>query len=115
MRTARLTMTSPLMLLLALAATAQTRDVPGSPEDGGPRDWKVTGVARAGGGYATVAIKCPTGPGRAIFIRMGRPIGADTSQSDGDLESRATKESDLPIIRIGNERYEIPDAVILGG
>ena len=26
----------------------------------------------------------------------------------------ATKESDLYFIRIGDERYEIPDAVILG-
>jgi hypothetical protein len=46
---------------------------------------------------------------------MGRPIGADTSQADGYPEFRATKEGDLNLIRIGSERYEIPDAVVLGG
>jgi heat shock protein HslJ len=73
------------------------------------------GVARAGGGYATVVIKKPDGRTRAIFFRMGKPIGADTSEADGYSEFRATKENDLHLIRVGNERYEIPDAVVLGG
>ncbi len=73
------------------------------------------GVARSGGGYATVVVTRPDGRKRAIFFRMGIPIGADTSQADGYGEFRAKKESDLHFIRVGNERYEIPDAVILGG
>jgi heat shock protein HslJ len=73
------------------------------------------GVARAGGGYATVVIKLPDGRQRIIFFRMGKPIGADTSQADGYPEFRATKEGALNLIRIGNERYKIPDAVVLGG
>ena len=31
------------------------------------------------------------------------------------MAGRATKENDLHLIRVGNERYEIPDAVVLGG
>jgi len=73
------------------------------------------GVARAGGGYATVVIKKPDGHTRAIFFRMGRPIGADVSESEGRLDFHATRAGDLHSIRVGNERYEIPDAVILGG
>jgi hypothetical protein len=73
------------------------------------------GVARAGGGYATVVIKRLDGRTRTIFFRMGRPIGADVAQSEGRREFRATKEGDLHRIRVGPERYEIPDAVILGG
>jgi len=73
------------------------------------------GVSRAGGGYATIIIKHPDGQIRIIFFSMGVPIGADTSQADGYPEFRVTKEGDLYGIRIGNERYEIPDAVILGG
>jgi hypothetical protein len=46
---------------------------------------------------------------------MGRPIGADASQADGYPEFRATKEGNLNLIRIGEERYEIPDAIVLGG
>ena len=73
------------------------------------------GVARAGGGYATVVVTLSDGRTRAIFFRMGIPMGADTSQADGYGEFRATKESDLNLIRVGDERYEIPDAVVLGG
>jgi heat shock protein HslJ len=73
------------------------------------------GVARAGGGYATVVVKRPDGGTRAIFFRMGIPVGADTSQAEGHGEFRATKEGDLHMIRVGDERYEIPDAVVLGG
>jgi heat shock protein HslJ len=73
------------------------------------------GVARVGGGYATVVITKPNGRSRAIFFRMGKPIGSDTSEADGYPEFCATKENDLHIIRIGDERYEIPDAVVLGG
>ena len=46
---------------------------------------------------------------------MGTPIGADTSEADGYGEFRAMKEGDLNIIRVGEERYEIPDAAVLGG
>ena len=43
----RLSVTTALMLLCAMAAAAQTGpSVPAAPEDGGPRDWEVTGVSR---------------------------------------------------------------------
>lgn len=73
------------------------------------------GVARDGGGYATVVVKKSDGVNRAIFFRVGIPIGADTIRADGYPEFSATKESDLHFIRIGSERYEIACAVPLGG
>jgi hypothetical protein len=72
------------------------------------------GVARAGGGYATVVVKKPDGRTRAIYFRMGKPIGADMSQADGYPELRATKDGGINRIRIGDERYEIIDAIVLG-
>jgi hypothetical protein len=72
------------------------------------------GVARAGGGDATVVVTRPDGRKRAIYFRMGRPIGADTSEADPGVFS-ARREGDLYVIRVGAERYEIPDAVVLGG
>jgi hypothetical protein len=50
-----------------------------------------------------------------VFFRLGRPIGADASEAEGSKPFRATKEADLNLIRVGDERYEIPDAVVLGG
>ncbi len=73
------------------------------------------GVARTGGGYATVIVKRPDGSSRAIFFSMNKPIGADTSQADGFGDFKVSKEADLHIIRVGEERYEIPDAITLGG
>lgn len=92
-----------------------TGNIPCAQYKGHPMTQCEFGVSRAGGGYATVVIKKPDGRNRAIFFRMGKPIGADTCQADGYPEFRATKESDLYLIRVGDERYEIPDAVIWGG
>jgi hypothetical protein len=46
---------------------------------------------------------------------MGKAVGADTGEADGANTFRVSRESDLHNIRVGSERYEIPDAVVLGG
>jgi len=46
---------------------------------------------------------------------MGLAVGADTSEADGYGEFRAEKEIDLHFIPVGNERYEVSDAVVFGG
>lgn len=92
-----------------------TGKIPCAQYSGQPMMQCEFGVARAGGGYSTVVVNKPDGRTRAIFFRMGKPIGSDTSEADGYAELSSSKEKDLNFIRIGNERYEIPDAVILGG
>jgi len=92
-----------------------TGNLPCAAAAGQPTTSCEFGVARAGGGFATVVVTRPSGLPRAIYFRMGLPIGANTSQADGYPELRATKESDLHLIRVGDERYEIPDAVVFGG
>jgi hypothetical protein len=57
----------------------------------------------------------PDGVKRAIFFSKGKAISADTSQADGYPEFRSKKEDDLFRIRVSDERYEIPEAVITGG
>ena len=91
-----------------------TGSIPCAQQRGQPMGQCEIGVARAGGGYATVVVTKPDGRARVIFFRMGIPIGADTSEADY-AEFSATRESDLNLVRIGSERYEIPDAVVLGG
>ena len=85
---------------------AQQPGLPSSPCD--------FGAARAGGGYATVVITRPDGRTRAIFFRMGRAIGADTSQADSMPAFAAVRDGETYRIRVGTERYEIPRAVVLG-
>ncbi len=48
------------------------------------------------------------------FLSVQHTLPADTSEADPG-EFSASRESDLNHVRIGDERYEIPDAVILGG
>jgi hypothetical protein len=91
-----------------------TGQVPCAQHAGQPLAHCKFGVARAGGGYATVVVTRPDGRTRAIFFAFGVPIGADTSEADpGAFE--ASRESDLFFVRVGDERYEIPDALIFGG
>lgn len=56
----------------------------------------------------------PDGRTRSIFFEKGNATGYDMSQADRG-EFSAAKQGDLNVIRIGAERYEIPDAVISGG
>jgi hypothetical protein len=72
------------------------------------------GVTRKGGGTADVTVTKPDGRTRVIIFQNGRAITANTSEADPGKFS-ASKQADLNIIKIGQERYEIPDAVVSGG
>ena len=91
-----------------------TGQIPCAQAPGQPMTSCDFGVARAGGGYATVVITRPDGLARAIFFVLGIPIGADTSEAAPGA-FRASRDHDLNFVRIGDERYEIPDAVVFGG
>ena len=49
------------------------------------------------------------------FFQMGVPTGADTSEADGYPDFTAEKRDDIYFISVGSERYEIFDAIVLGG
>lgn len=72
------------------------------------------GVVREGNGSGSVTITKPDGRKCVIFFKNGKAIRYDQSQADRGTFS-ASKQGDLAIIRIGQERYEIPDTVIFGG
>lgn len=91
-----------------------TGQVPCSMGKGQPTGSCAFGVKREGNGSAMVTVTKVDGSKRVIFFEKGRAIGYDKSQADSG-EFKATKEVDLNIIHIGEERYEIPDAVILSG
>jgi hypothetical protein len=92
-----------------------TGKIPCAQHKGQPMGQCDFGVARAGGGTAAVAVTRPDGRTRVILFKAGKAVAADLSQADGDTSFGATQEADLYLIRAGNERYEIPEAVIYGG
>jgi len=91
-----------------------TGTIPCAQSPGQPMTQCPFGVARAGGGDATVVVTRPDGRTRAIYFSLGSPIGADTSEADPG-EFSATRSNDLSTVQIGDERYELPDAIVLGG
>lgn len=91
-----------------------TGTIPCAQFSGQPMTQCAFGVARAGGGDATVVVTRPGGRPRAIYFANGHAIGADTSEADPGA-FRVTRDGDLNMIDVGKERYEIPDAVVLGG
>jgi hypothetical protein len=91
-----------------------TGNIPCSMGGGQPTGSCPFGVTREGKGNGIVTVTKPDGRTRAIFFKNGRPTTSDASQADPG-EFSASREGDLNIVRIGKERYEIPDAVILGG
>ena len=91
-----------------------TGQIPCAQHKGQPMGQCAFGVARAGGGYATVVVTRPDGSTRPIYFRRGVAIGAGTAgREPGEFSAR--READLTFVRLDDERYEIPDAVVLGG
>jgi len=91
-----------------------TGNIPCAMGGGQPTGSCPFGVTRQGNGGGIVTVTKPDGRTRAIFFENGRATGYDQSQADRG-EFSAARQGDLNIIRIGQERYEIPDAVIFGG
>lgn len=92
-----------------------TSVLPCSRTSTGAMDECEVGVARAGGGFATVVFTHADGTTRAIFFANGMAVGADTAEAGNSGPFTASKSADVHYINVGEERYEIVDAVILGG
>lgn len=76
------------------------------------------GVKRNGeGGVTTVKVSWPKGGSRAILFKDGKVLSADTSQADGSAKFKveSSRAGDITTVRIGPERYVIPDAFVTGG
>jgi hypothetical protein len=91
-----------------------TGNIPCAMATGQPTGSCPFGVRREGNGSGIVTVTKPDGRARAIFFDNGKATGADIGEADPG-EFKAEKHGDLSIVRIGKERYEIPDAVIFGG
>lgn len=73
------------------------------------------GVRREGGGSGSITVFWPDGGNRVIFFKNGTPSRYDESEADGGARMTVHREVDLFQVRIGDQRFEIPEAVISGG
>jgi hypothetical protein len=68
------------------------------------------GVIRQGPGNAGIWIALGDGEERQILFESGTPVTTDSTDT-----LRFETMGDLFMIRVGDERFEIPDAVVSGG
>ena len=73
------------------------------------------GVVRRENGGADLTVFWPDGGNRVIFFENGQPVGYDQSEADGGAELGFTRNADLFVITIGEQRFEFPEAVNFGG
>ena len=91
-----------------------TTEIPCSMGGGAPTTSCFAGVTRERGGSGTVTVTKPDGRTRTIFFEKGRATGYDQSQADPGKFS-ASRKGDTTTVHIGQERYEIFDAMLFGG
>lgn len=73
------------------------------------------GVVREGNGNGTVTVTWPDGGSRLIYFENGAPASYDQSQADAGTSMDVSRDGDTFIVTIGDDRFLIPEAVILGG
>ncbi len=88
--------------------------IPCAQIQGQPMGKCAFGVARGTGGDATVVVTFPNGFKRKLFFTHGVFIRADSSMSGAGFDTDWRTKGNLHIIRVDDQRYELPDAVILG-
>lgn len=89
-------------------------DVPCSVGSGKKQSCPFGVIRQCSNGNGTVVIIKPDGRQRSIFFEKGKAIGYDQNPNQ-PAKFSATKQGDLNQVHIGQEHYEIPDAVIFGG
>ena len=73
------------------------------------------GVVRDGyDGTGYVTVTKPDGRTRTIFFQKGRAVSYDQSSADS-AQFSSYRGGDITTVLIGDERYEIVDAIIFGG
>ena len=71
-------------------------------------------AARAGGGDAAVVVAFPNGFARTLHFVRGAFVSADATMSGVGTDTDARVEDGLHLVRVDDQRYEIPASLVLG-
>ena len=107
-----LKLTTLACLGIVTSGSALAGPVPATADDGGPRNWVVSAST-------AVNLREKASPAARVLTRYAPGTVLDNvggcAEADGYPPFSATKDGDLNMIKVGAERYEIPDAAVLGG
>lgn len=73
------------------------------------------GVVREGNGSGALFVFWPDAGNRILYFENGEIVRYDQAESDGGAKLRVTREGDLQIVTIGDARFEVVDALLVGG
>ncbi len=73
------------------------------------------GVIRNGIGKSSLTVFWLDGGSRVILFEGGKPTSYDESEADAGAKMTVVRNADLFMVKIGGQRFEIPEAVISGG
>jgi hypothetical protein len=73
------------------------------------------GVVREGNGNGFVMIFWPDAGNRVLYFENGEIVRYDQAESDGGAQLSVTRNGDLQIVTIGEARFEVVDALLVGG
>ncbi len=90
-------------------------DIPCAQNQGQPMGVCAFGVARSGGGDATVVVTFSNGFKRMLFFRHGAFIAGDATMSGTGRDADWHRDGDRHVIRVDDQRYELTDAAVFGG
>jgi hypothetical protein len=92
-----------------------TGEIPCAQAAGQPMRPCRFGVVRQGLGRAEVTVFRPDGSVRTIVFEGARPVRFGGAAPTAGAAMTVDQDRDLFTVRIGTERYEIPEAVVSGG
>ena len=73
------------------------------------------GVVREGNGNGFVMVFWPDAGSRVLYFENGEIVRYDEAEADGGAELRVTRNGDLQIVTVGDARFEVFDALLIGG
>ena len=72
------------------------------------------GVARSGGGDATVVLRFPNGFARLLYFTNGAFVSANATMSGVGTDTDQRRQDERHLIRVDDQRYELPDEILFG-
>jgi hypothetical protein len=73
------------------------------------------GVIREGGGKGSITVFWPDGGNRVIFFKGNKPSSYDQSEADGGAQMTVDENNGMFSVRIGDQRFELFEAIMTGG
>lgn len=73
------------------------------------------GVVREGNGNGALFVFWPEGGSRVLYFENGEIIRYDESEADGGAVLTVTRDADVQTVTVGEARFKVFDALLIGG